>query len=51
MLKASTGSGTGFGGKDSTCGAITGPIMAVGIKYGRLKPDEDFDDAYRKLKR
>ncbi len=33
LLKASTG----FGGKSSTCGAITGPTMAVGLKYGRLK--------------
>ncbi len=50
-LKASTGFGTGLGGKGSTCGAVTGPIMAVGIKYGRLKPDEDFDDAYRRTKK
>lgn len=51
VLKASTGFGTGLGGKGSTCGAVTGPIMAVGIKYGRLKPDEDFDDAYRRTKK
>ena len=25
--------------------------MAVGVKYGRLKPDEDFDDAYRRTKK
>jgi hypothetical protein len=24
--------------------------MAVGIKYGRLKPDEDFDNTYRQTK-
>lgn len=51
VLKAPTGFGTGFGGKGSTCGAATGPIMAVGIKYGRLKPDEDFDNAYRRTKK
>ncbi len=51
LLKASTGFGTGFGGKGSSCGAVTGPIMAVGLKYGRLKPDEDFDDAYRRTKK
>ena len=51
VLKASTGFGTGLGGKGSTCGAVTGPIMAVGIKCGRLKPDEDFDDAYRRTKK
>ncbi len=51
LLKASTGFGTGLGGKGSTCGAVTGPIMAVGLKYGRLNPDEDFDDAYRRTKK
>ena len=51
VLKAATGFGTGFGGKGSTCGAVTGPIMAVGIKYGRLKPDEDFDNAYKRTKK
>ena len=51
VLKASTGFGTGFGGKGSTCGAVTGPIIAIGLKYGRLKPDEDFDDAYKRTKK
>ncbi len=51
VLKASTGFGTGFGGKGSTCGAVTGPIMAVGIKYGRLKPEENFDNAYKRTKK
>lgn len=47
LLKASTGFGTGFGDKGSTCGAITGPIMAVGLKYGRLKSEDSSDDAYK----
>lgn len=51
VLKASTGFGTGFGGKGSTCGAVTGPFMAVGIKYGRLKPEENFDNAYKRTKK
>ncbi len=48
LLKASTGFGTGFGGKGSTCGAITDPIMAVGLKYGRLKPEESASDKYNR---
>ncbi len=48
LLKASTGFGTGFGGKGSTCGAITGPIMAVGLKHGRLKPEESTSDTYNR---
>ena len=51
LLKASTGFGTGFGGKGSTCGAVTGPIMAVGLKYGRLKSGDSRDDAYRRTKK
>jgi C_GCAxxG_C_C family probable redox protein len=51
VLKASTGFGTGLGGKGSTCGAVTGPIMAIGLKYNRLKPDEDFNNAYRRTKK
>ncbi len=51
LLKASTGFGTGLGGKGSTCGAITGPIMAVGLKYGRLKPEESAEDAYKRTKK
>ncbi len=51
LLKASTGFGTGLGGKGSTCGAITGPIMAVGLKYGRLKPEESAAVAYKKTKK
>ncbi len=51
LLKAATGFGTGFGGKGSTCGAVTGPIMAVGLKYGRLKPNENLDDAYVRTKK
>ena len=51
MLKASTGFGTGFGGKGSTCGAITGPIMAIGLKYGRLKPEESAEETYKRTKK
>ena len=51
LLKASTGFGMGFGGKGSTCGAITGPIMAVGLKYGRVKPEEGAEEAYKRVKR
>ena len=51
VLKTSTGFGTGFGGKGSTCGAVTGPIMAIGLKYGRLNPDDDFENAYSRTKK
>src|SRR3990167_8839724 len=40
LLRAATGFGTGMGGKGMTCGAITGPIMAVGLKYGRTNPKD-----------
>jgi C_GCAxxG_C_C family probable redox protein len=50
LLKASTGFGTGFGGKGSTCGAITGPILAVGLIYGRLRPEEGTEESYKRAK-
>ncbi len=51
LLKASTGFGTGFGGKGSSCGAITGPIMVVGLKYGRLKSEESAEATYKRTKK
>ena len=33
--------GGGIGGRGSVCGALTGAIMAIGLKYGRMEPVED----------
>ncbi len=51
LLKAATGFGAGLGGKGSTCGAITGPIMAIGLKYGRLTPEESEEKAHKLSKK
>ena len=35
---------TGFGGGmhlDQTCGAVTGAIMVIGLKYGKMKADDN----------
>ena len=34
-FKAATGFAGGIGFKGSVCGALTGGIMAIGLKYGR----------------
>lgn len=34
-LKIATGFGAGVAGRSKICGAITGAIMAIGLKYGR----------------
>lgn len=34
-LKVSTGLGGGMGGSGEVCGAVTGGILALGLKYGR----------------
>jgi C_GCAxxG_C_C family probable redox protein len=34
-LKVSTGLGGGMGGRGEVCGAVTGGILALGLKYGR----------------
>ena len=39
-LKLATGLGGGMGGRGETCGAVTGGILALGLKYGRGAQDE-----------
>lgn len=34
-LKVATGLGAGLGRRGETCGAVTGGILALGLKYGR----------------
>ncbi len=34
-LKVATGLGGGMGGRGEVCGAVTGGILALGLKYGR----------------
>jgi C_GCAxxG_C_C family probable redox protein len=31
----------GMGRIGETCGAVTGAIMLIGLKYGKVKPDDD----------
>jgi C_GCAxxG_C_C family probable redox protein len=41
---------TGFGGgiarQGSVCGAVSGAVMVIGLKYGRMKPQGDKERAY-----
>ena len=39
-LKAATGFGGGVGNMGSMCGALSGGIMAIGLKYGRDRLDQ-----------
>ncbi|MGA2796925.1 MAG: C-GCAxxG-C-C family protein [Thermoguttaceae bacterium] len=39
-LKLATGLGGGMGRKEEVCGAVTGGIIALGIKYGRGEKDD-----------
>jgi C_GCAxxG_C_C family probable redox protein len=34
-LKIATGSGVGMGRKQEVCGAVTGGILVLGLRYGR----------------
>jgi C_GCAxxG_C_C family probable redox protein len=38
--KIATGFGAGFGRHGEICGAITGAVMALGLKYGRSNTDD-----------
>jgi C_GCAxxG_C_C family probable redox protein len=39
-LKMACGFGAGMGRKEEVCGAVTGAIMAIGVKYGRGEHDD-----------
>jgi C_GCAxxG_C_C family probable redox protein len=45
-LRVSSAFGGGMGHNDEMCGAVSGALMVVGMKYGRVKAD----DAESKLK-
>jgi C_GCAxxG_C_C family probable redox protein len=38
-LKVACGFGAGMGRKQEVCGAVTGGIMAIGLKYGKTKSE------------
>ena len=48
-LKMATGLGAGMGRKVEICGAVSGGILILGIRYGRGKSDEPSaaENAYR----
>jgi C_GCAxxG_C_C family probable redox protein len=39
-LKTACGFGAGMGGKEEICGAVSGGIMVIGAKYGKIKKDD-----------
>jgi C_GCAxxG_C_C family probable redox protein len=49
-LKVATGLGGGMGGRGEVCGALTGGILALGLKYGRGEQAEKVvtQQAYKK---
>lgn len=44
--KIATGFGAGIGGSSSICGAISGAIMALGLKFGRDEPKKQEKPSY-----
>jgi C_GCAxxG_C_C family probable redox protein len=41
-----TAFGAGIGRRGSVCGAVTGGIIAINLKYGRMKAEEDREQSY-----
>ncbi len=39
-LKIGDPFGAGMRGLSATCGAVTGSLMVIGLKYGRISPDD-----------
>ena len=60
-LKVACAFGAGMGRQQHTCGAVTGALMAIGLKYGKALHDKDemksltyaktvqFFDAFKKI--
>ena len=40
-LKVSGAFGGGMGGMAETCGAVTGAFMVIGLKYAKIKPEDE----------
>ncbi len=40
-LKVSGSFGGGIAGTGATCGAVTGALMVIGLKYGKCEPEDD----------
>jgi C_GCAxxG_C_C family probable redox protein len=40
-LKVSGAFGGGMAGMAETCGAVTGAFMVIGLKYGKIKPEDE----------
>lgn len=39
-LKISTAFGGGMAGTEGTCGTLTGALMVIGLRYGKVLPDD-----------
>jgi C_GCAxxG_C_C family probable redox protein len=52
VLKVACGFGAGMGRKEEVCGAVTGGIMIIGMKYGRGKNQDRslMDQTYLKTR-
>jgi len=40
-LKVACGFGGGFAGLGGACGAVTGAMIVIGLKYGMTRPDDE----------
>jgi C_GCAxxG_C_C family probable redox protein len=45
--RVATGFGAGIGGCGSTCGALSGGVMALGLRFGRNDPTRSKDEGRR----
>ncbi len=49
VLKCTTGFGSGMGGSGNVCGTITGSVIAIGLKYGRVDITDDNAEVFEKV--
>ena len=49
VLKISSALKAGIGQKKDVCGAFMGAVLVLGVKYGRIKKDDDIDTVNQKV--
>jgi C_GCAxxG_C_C family probable redox protein len=49
LPKVASGFGAGMSRQGSVCGAVAGAVMALGLKYGRVRPTQSRTPTYRRV--
>ncbi len=51
LPRVASGFGGGIARRQTFCGALSGAILGLGLKYGRISPEESRDPVYTRVQR